>query len=185
MKLSAFGILLILLALFNINAQAAESLIWKTETTFAKEIEPQGKCKENDDECLQADHVGYASVSHYGRTYYLTFEEASRAYVSFDALLDDNPDVQFVFSIEQVTSGAIDWGGIENNGAFRPLYAVKRVYDPDYDWGETGVDRSKSGLIVWRLSTDKPPSPTVMLGNAGPENAKARAMAEADFAAQK
>lgn len=169
-----------LLFCFAVPSAIAGELVWKTETSFLKELGPLGECKADDDECLQADHVGYASISHYGRTYYLTYEEAHRAYVSFDASLEENRDTQFVFSLEQIAPGAFDWGGIIENGKFKPLYVIKRFYEPGFDWSADHVDRNKSGLYVWRLSNPPTASITESIGLAT-ENAKARELAENDF----
>jgi hypothetical protein len=150
MRCSSF--VFVLLAMFNISAQAAEKLIWRTETEFAQEIGPLGECKEDDDECIGADHVGYISVSHFGRTVYVTYEEASRVYISFDASLDADRDAQFGFVMGQLAPGAYDWGGVMEGGQFKPLYVIKRIYDPGFDYSTDAVDTSKSGLMVWRLS---------------------------------
>ena len=182
MKSKLVGVLAITISLLATAANADETLIWKTETTFAKELGPLGECKPDDEECLQADHVGYASISHYGRTYYLTYEEASRAYVSFDASLDNDPQAQLIFALGQIAPGAFDWGGIMDGGQFKPLYVIKRFYDPEFDWSDD-VDPAKSGLFVWRLSEAPGKGRSEMIGMAGVENAKARKLAETDFAA--
>ena len=177
----------ILLGLFVLPLTVTPSLakpplVWKTETEFAQELQTSEECKPDDGECQEADHISYVSRSHFGRSYFLTYEEGVRAYISFDAGLDENRDVQFVFASGQLAPGAFDWGGVEEQGAFKPLYVLKRFYDPEFDWSTDNIDSSKSGLFVWRLSSAQPESPTVPLGNAGPDNAKARAMAEADYA---
>jgi hypothetical protein len=180
------SIVLALLALpiLGEHTNAGQSLVWKTEAELVLESEPTD-CLPDDEECQNSDHVSYVSRSHYGRKYFLTYEEASRAYVSFDASLDDNHDVQFVFALEQIAPGAFDWGGIEEHGTFKPLYVVKRFYDPEFDWSQEMVDRTKYGLLVWRLSSDNPKSATVLISDAGLENAKARLLAEADYTNRK
>jgi hypothetical protein len=160
----------------------AETLIWKTETKVAKEIAPSDECAPDDGECLQADHVKHEAVSHYGRSYYVTYEEAVRAYVSFDGPLDSNRPAQTVFATDQIREGAFDWGGIMVEGQFKPLYVIKRFYDPGYDWSGH-VDQGKSGLFVWRLSAAPGNGQSEMIGMAGAGNDAARAFAEKHFAA--
>jgi hypothetical protein len=160
---------------------AAEKLIWKTELDFAQVQQTSVECKPDDSECFQADHVSYEYVSHYGRRLYLTYEEASRVYLSFDAPLDVDPDAQRAFAYGQEAHGAYDWGGIMQSGKFTPLYAIKRFYDPDFDYGYD-IDKTKSGLHVWRLSDGSGNGRSEIIGMAGAENSKARALAENDFA---
>jgi hypothetical protein len=164
------------------NAQAVETLLWKTESIFAKEIGPLGECQAEDHECTEADHVGYESVSHYGRTYYLTYEEASRAYVSFDAPLDKDleHEKQFTFAMGQIAPGAFDWGGIMNGTKFMPLYVIKRFYDPYFNYSTDNPDHTRSGLYVWRLSKVPGEGKSVLIGLAK-NNAIARKLAEKDF----
>jgi hypothetical protein len=161
----------------------AEKLVWKTETDFEKEIGPSGECSPKDEQCIQADHVAYASISHYGRTVYLTYEEASRAYVSFDLSLDSDVkrESQSTFAMAQIAPGAFDWGGVIEGAMFKPLYVIKRFYDPGYDYSYDKVDQTKSGLVVWRLSETPGRGRSVTIGEVS-ENAEARAVAERDFA---
>lgn len=160
----------------------ASELVWKTEPDFAKELGPLGECKPDDGECQEADHVGYKKISHYGRTYFLTYEEAVRAYVSFDALLNDNRDAQHVFAADQLAPGAFDWGGVMDGAKFKPLYVIKRFYDPGFDYSYEKVNQKKSGLFVWRLSKVPGQGASEMIGMAGANTAKARKFAEKDFA---
>jgi hypothetical protein len=160
---------------------AAEKLIWKTETDFAKELGPLGECKPDDSACQEADHVGYKKISHYGRTYFLTYEEAVRAYVSFDAPLDVNRDAQQVFASDQLAPGAFDWGGVMDGAKFKPLYVIKRFYDPKFDYSYDKVNQKKSGLFVWRLSRNLGQGSSIMIGMAGGDTAKARKFADRDF----
>ncbi len=161
---------------------AAEKLIWKTEVSLAEVLETSVECKPDDSECFQSDHVSYEYVSHYGRRLYLTYEEASRVYLSFDAPLDVDPDSQHSFAYGQVAHGAYDWGGILQGGKFKPLYAIKRFYDPGFDYSADKVDQTKSGLYVWRLSALAGKGRSETIGMGGAENSKARALAENDFA---
>ena len=174
--------LLALTVLISLAPQSySKSLIWKTETKFAKKLALSGECKPDDEGCLEADHVAYASVSHYGPKYYLTYEEAVRAYVSFDATLDNNRQVQTIFAVDQIAPGAFDWGGIIEGGKFKPLYVVKRFYDPGFDYSTDKVNKSKTGLYVWRLSPATGKGNSDMIGMAGAQIEKARALAENDF----
>jgi hypothetical protein len=175
------GILFILLPMFEASAKAAESLIWKTETTFAKEIVPP-ECKPDDDECLEDHHISYSSISHYGRTYFLTYEEGTRTYVSFDAPLEVNPDAQLMLAAGQIAPGAFDWGGVMEGTQFKPFYVIKRFYDPGFDYSYDKVDQTKSGLYVWRLKAAPGQERSVVIGMPGTENVKARELAEKDFA---
>lgn len=177
------GALAVATLLFANCTHATETLIWKTEAAFVQTLKTTEECKADEEECMQVDHVGYAHVSHYGRTLYETTEEAHRIYVSFDAPLESDREVQAMFALMQLASGAVDWGGVMVEGKFKPLYAIKRFYDPGFDWSEDDVDQSKSGLYVWRLSEVPGKGRSVIIGMAGPQNTKARGMAEDDYAA--
>jgi hypothetical protein len=179
----AFSAAMLAMPFLGRRSNAKQTLVWKTEAELVVESKPE-ECLPDDEECQSSHHVSYVSRSQYGRRYYLTYEEASRAYISFDAGLLDNRDVQFVFALEQLAPGAFDWGGIMEGGKFKPLYVIKRFYDPYFDYGTDQVDTSKSGLYVWKLSDPLGKGRSETIGMAGAENANARELAEKDFALQ-
>jgi hypothetical protein len=172
----------LVLATLSTSAEAA-SLIWKTETAFLSEKRTSDECRLDDGECLSADHVSYVYKSHYGGTVYLTYEEAFRAILSFDKSLDLDADrgAQFVFQIRQLAPGAYDWGGVLENGTFRPLYVIKRFYDLGFDYSTDEPDTSKSGLIVWSLSRGTQGESSAHTIGTAISNAQARRLAEQDF----
>ncbi len=168
-----------LFAFFSAQVFAGE-LIWKTEAELEELKVPEDECKEEEPGCGHFVHHVY--VSRYGRRYFMSYAEGTRAHVSFDrALVEDQDQAsQIQYSAEQIAPGAFDWGGVVENGKFKPLYVIKRFYEPGFDWSADHVDRNKSGLYVWRLSNPPAARITESIGLAT-ENAKARELAVSDF----
>ena len=175
-------VLIFAFVFFFIPQSFSKTLIWKTEKELGESKQLRMDCDpDKDDEC---HNVLYASSSKYGRILFITYQESARAYISFDESPVKNWQKQYLFDIRQLAPGAIDWGGVMEGGNFNPLYAVKRFYDPGFDYSTDNVNQSKSGLYVWRLSPATGKGNSDMIGMAGAQVEKARALAEKDFSSR-
>jgi hypothetical protein len=149
-RLFASAAAFLLAATLNSSAQ---NLVWKTEVELGEPEELPHCDIKTDYPCH--DYVPYRQTSKYGQNYYLTYFEGVRAGIGFGTV--DNQVNQW--SIAALHPGAFDWGGYEENGAFRPKYVIKRFYffnwDGQRDPWETKRDPSaKSYLQIFRLLAD-------------------------------
>jgi hypothetical protein len=137
----------------------AKELVWKTDATLGARVKLE-TCDPNIDTSC-GDHVAYASVSIHGVNYYTT--------IFMDGVMQSNgfgtvPNAALTLPLVTVHDGAFDWGGVEENGVFKPLYVVKRFHNND----ET-LQRSEGTSCQIDMG-----------GNAFTDTAEARAWVEKD-----
>jgi hypothetical protein len=152
-------ILCLLILQFFACRASAENLIWKQEESLAQVTE--AKCVSSqptgENDCY---FEGYVFQSRLGPKFFYTLvDHAGRVSLSFvGSLLDDSlPDIQeqqTQFNTLQMMNSPFDWGGLMMNGKFKPLFAIKRIIDPEFSYETDKPDSSKTGLIVWRLPGD-------------------------------
>lgn len=151
----------------------AKTLEWKTEADFV-EVQELPSCDPNVDRGC-GDHVPYRLTSKYGVNYYLTFFEGVRAGVGFGTA--DNQ--AWHGDASALHAGAFDWGGIERNGSFKPVYVIKRFYVRDLV--DEFVPDDRTVLVIFRLLDNGKSCVVDTNGQETTMNAVARAWARQDF----
>jgi hypothetical protein len=139
-----FIVFVVALFLLPVGAEA-KALVWKTEATLGARVKLE-TCDPNIDTSC-GDHVPYASASIHGVNYYTT--------IFMDGVMQSNgfgtvPNSALTLPLVTVHDGAFDWGGVEENGVFKPLYVIKRFYNND----ETLQRLDTTALYIFRLMPD-------------------------------
>jgi hypothetical protein len=148
----------------------AKELIWKTEAKLAA-AETLKTCDPNTDASC-GDHVAYAAKSAFGVTYFYTYIDGTMLSHGFGTVQNSS----LTLPAAAVHEGAFDWGGVEENGVFKPLYVVKRFHNND----ETLQRSEGTALYMFRLMPDGTSCQIDMGGNAFTDTAEARAWVEKD-----
>lgn len=148
----------------------AKELVWKTENKLGEPVELPRCNPEKDANC--GDHVPYVAKSQYGVNYYYTYIDGTMLSHGFGTTQNSSLTLPASANHE----GAYDWGGVEENGTFKPLYVIKRFYNTDEDMQKLKT----TGLYLFRLMPDGTSCQVKMPETLFTVNEQARAWVEKD-----
>jgi hypothetical protein len=178
MRCVALAVLAVILAEPSIGKPA---LSWKQEAHLILESGPtlEGADPEGPNYAYFESYV-YRSV--YGPMFYYSLvDHGGRVSLSFvGSRLDERfSGEQTELNTLQMMNSPFDWGGVMVEGQFKPHYAIKRIYDPDFAYETDAPDQSKSGLLIWRLPIDGAAGQCAL--GVAKTNEQAREIAEKHF----